>query len=332
MPHTDTGLSKRMLPLALLGALALAPLAGETRERCRDGWVCIDEWRSATGVEIAARNLRPYPVTVTVRVDGRGYRHGRRRIVTETVPPASTRRIMGLRREPGRAAEYRLWFDWTIGDREAVHDDDYLYTLPYAPGKSYHVLQGYGSRFSHTGLEQYAVDFFMPEGTPVHAARDGIVARVEESHDRGCWKDGCWRYANYIVVLHADGTTGEYYHLQQDGALVEPGDEVRAGQKIGLSGNTGHTTMPHLHFAVYRASSWGNTQSIPVRFASLAGIISRPRQGGRYLAAHGGSHGDSQGDAQGGSQGGSRGDPRADSRGLSGRAPASQQASHAAAP
>ena len=173
---------------------------------------------------------------------------------------------------------------WTIGDKYAVHDDDHLYGLPYASGKSYRVLQGYGSRFSHTGLEEFAIDFDMPEGTSVHASRAGVVARVEESNSIGCWRDGCGKYANYIVILHSDGTTGEYYHLRQDGALVDVGDSVARGQRIGLSGNTGHTTMPHLHFAVYRATEWGNTQSIPVHFQSREGIITRPRRGAFYHA------------------------------------------------
>ena len=88
-------------------------------------------------------------------------------------------------------------------------------------------------------------DFRMSEGTPVHAARGGIVARVVESNDKGCWEDGCGQYANFIVIMHDDGTTGEYYHLQQDGALIEVGDKVVEGQKIGYSGNTGHTALPH---------------------------------------------------------------------------------------
>lgn len=167
---------------------------------------------------------------------------------------------------------------------DTVHDDDHLYSLPYASNKSYRVLQGFGSRFSHTGLEEFAIDIDMPVGTPVHAARDGVVAEVEESHDRGCWDDGCGDYANFIVILHGDGTTGEYYHLKKDGSAVAVGDTVTQGQKIGYSGNTGHTTMPHLHFAVYCADVRGNIQSIPVRFRSSDGIIERPRRGARYQA------------------------------------------------
>lgn len=192
---------------------------------------------------------------------------------------------MVINSDRGRSnGNYRYSFDWTVGDKDAVHDDDHLYSLPYSSGKSYRVVQGYGSRFSHTGLEEYAIDLDMPVGTPIHAARAGIVARVEESHTKGCWDDGCGKFANYIVLLHSDGTTGEYYHLEKDGAVVNVGDSVAQGQKIGYSGNTGHTTMPHLHFAVYRATDWGNTQSIPVRFQGRDGIINRPRRGGRYQA------------------------------------------------
>ena len=161
---------------------------------------------------------------------------------------------------------------------------DHVYGLPYAEGRSYRVIQGYGSRFSHTGHEYYAVDFKMDEGTPVHAARGGVVARKVESNSVGCWADGCGRSANYIVILHDDQTTGEYYHLLKNGVLVDVGERVEAGQKIGLSGNTGHSTMPHLHFGVYRAAESGREQSIPVRFASADGIVDRPRRGGRYQA------------------------------------------------
>jgi murein DD-endopeptidase MepM/ murein hydrolase activator NlpD len=205
--------------------------------------------------------------------------------VTSTLDPRESEQVLVMSGGDSRQGrDYRYSIDWTVGDKDAVHDDDHFYSLPYAPGKSYRVLQGYGSRFSHTGLEEFAIDFDMRVGTPVHAARAGVVARVEETHDKGCWEDGCGRYANYIVVLHGDGTTGEYYHLMHNGAAVEAGDSVSQGQLIGYSGNTGHTTMPHLHFAVYRATDGGNTQSIAVRFQAAGGIINRPRRGARYLA------------------------------------------------
>lgn len=236
-------------------------------------------------VELRARNLRNYPITYTLSIRTRDLQVDGPRIVTRTLAPQQSEQVMQLAgTDANRQGDYRISYEWTVGDKDAIHDDDHLYALPYSSGKSYRVLQGYGSRFSHTGLEEFAIDLDMPVGTPVHSARAGVVARVQESHSKGCWEDGCGKFANYIVILHNDGTTGEYYHLTKNGALVEIGDSVSQGQKIGYSGNTGHSTMPHLHFAVYRATEWGNTQSIPVRFQGVDGIIYRPRRGGRYQA------------------------------------------------
>jgi murein DD-endopeptidase MepM/ murein hydrolase activator NlpD len=266
-------------------AVSALIVASSASADCRDDWICVESVDQGGNVELRAKNLQDYPLTYTLRVRTGDYDVTGPSTVTRTLAPQESARVMMLSRADERLdGHYRYFLEWTVGDKDAVHDDDYVYALPYASGRSYRVLQGYGSRFSHTGLEAFAVDFDMPEGTPVHAARPGVVARIEESHSIGCWEDGCGRYANFIVVLHDDGTTGEYYHLQQDGALVEVGERVERGQRIGLSGNTGHTTMPHLHFAVYRATEWGNTQSIPVRFRSADGLVKRPRHGARYQA------------------------------------------------
>lgn len=251
-------------------------------EDCRDEWICVDALDQGGNVELRARNLREYPVTYTFRLVAGSISFGSPRTVTSTLGARQSEPVMVL--SHSGVPDYDYTLKWTVGDKDAVHDETHLYALPYASGKAYRVIQGYGSTFSHTGLEEFAVDFDMPVGTPVHAARSGTVARVQVSNSRGCWQDGCGRYANFIVVLHPDGTTGEYYHLMQDGAVVEVGDTVMRGQIIGYSGNTGHTTMPHLHFAVYRATTWGNTQSIPVRFQGVEGIIDRPRRGARYEA------------------------------------------------
>ena len=236
-------------------------------------------------VALHAVNSGDLPITITLQVWTRYMEADRPKTVTETVPPNESQLFMVLS-ETDQDKNARYGFDCasSIGSIDAKHDENFLYRLPYANGKSYYVLQGYGSRLSHTGPEEYTVDFKMREGTAVHAARGGIVAKVEESHSRGCWRDGCGKYANYIVVLHDDWTTGEYYHLQQNGALVELGDKVVVGQQIGLSGDTGNSALPHLHFGVYRAAPWGKFHSVPVRFSSVDGIVRKPRRGGRYQA------------------------------------------------
>ncbi|MDH3440792.1 MAG: M23 family metallopeptidase, partial [Gammaproteobacteria bacterium] len=244
----------------------------------------MNEIRSGENIELRATNFQEFPITYSVRVRSDALSRGRKSI-RGTLSGQESEPVLIIPAGDLQTDEpLRVSCSWTIGDDEATHDDDHLYRLPYANGTSYRVLQGFGSRFSHRGIEEYAVDFKMSEGTPVHAARAGVVARVVESNNIGCWEDGCGKYANFIVVMHADGTTGEYYHLQQDGSLVEVGDKVVAGQQIGLSGNTGHTALPHLHFAVYRATRGARSQSIPVNFISADGIVFRPRRGHHYRA------------------------------------------------
>jgi len=269
--------------LASLVCLMIATQAASAR--CKDDSVCIDEVVDTSGVELRARNLLQVPITFTLGVKSKNYSVPGPNTVTQTLRPGESQHVMRLQaKKHDDKGSFKYDFKWTVGRKDANHDDEQVYALPYSSKLSYRVLQGYGSRFSHTGREQYAVDFDMPVGTPVHAARSGVVARTEDSHSKGCWEDNCGQYANFVVILHSDGTTGEYYHLAEGGALVEVGDNVVRGQAIALSGNTGHTTMPHLHFAVYRAIDWGRTQSIAVRFDSTDGIIDRPRRGARYVA------------------------------------------------
>ena len=273
----------RLLVLAL--GLAAALITGQASADCDRGWLDIRHERDSNLVTLTAINNSDVPITFTAKLRLLQMRTSSNSPITDSLHPRESKVIATL--EPtsdSHPGNFEIDKFCTVGNKDADHDDDMVYLLPYESGESYRVLQGYGSRFSHTGRETYAVDFYMKEGTPVHAARDGVVAQIEESHNRGCWEDGCGRYANYIVVLHDDETTGEYYHLLQDGALVDVGDRISAGQLIALSGNTGHSTMPHLHFGVYRAVRYGREQSIPVRYLTSDGILNKPRSGGRYLA------------------------------------------------
>ncbi len=278
----DLGRLGRVVKAGLIATSLIAGLGHA--DHCSRDWACIEVRESDHGVALFARNMKPYPIALTVAVSASNMVGGSRDPITLELPGLSVRPLAQLHALEGTGPwDYRYRYDWTVGSLQPDHDDDYLYRLPYADNTSYPVLQGYGSKFSHRGLEYYTIDFRMPEGTPVHAAREGVVAMIEEANDRGCWGEGCGRFANYVVILHADGTTGEYYHLQQHGALVVPGERVRRGQLIGLSGNTGNTTVPHLHFGVYRAVEWGRTQSIAVSFQTREGVANRPRVGARYL-------------------------------------------------
>ena len=148
-------------------------------------------------------------------------------------------------------------------------DTSYVYALPYKEGKTYRVIQGYFSHFSHK--ERAALDFNMKRGSTITAAREGVVIRVKEDGTHGGLNKKYRSEGNNIVIQHADGTKAGYWHLQKDGALINVGDTVKKGQVIALSGKTGYAIVPHLHFLVWQNDKNG-WQQVPTRFQTSAGI------------------------------------------------------------
>jgi murein DD-endopeptidase MepM/ murein hydrolase activator NlpD len=148
-------------------------------------------------------------------------------------------------------------------------DTSYVYALPFEEGKTFRVIQGYFSRFTHK--ERAALDFNMKRGTKICAAREGVVVRVKEDGKKGGLDKKYRTDGNNIVIQHPDGTRAGYWHLQYNGALVNPGDTVRKGQVIAFSGKTGYAFNPHLHFLVWRSSN-GGWQQVATRFQTSKGI------------------------------------------------------------
>lgn len=109
----------------------------------------------------------------------------------------------------------------------------------------------------------WCVDFAMPHGTPVLAARDGIVVQRESRYARNYRTAQYASRANSLSIRHADGQESYYVHLAWRSIRTRIGQRVRAGEVIGLSGATGYATYPHLHFGVFDAT--GRNIPIPWR-------------------------------------------------------------------
>lgn len=137
----------------------------------------------------------------------------------------------------------------------------YRYARPWQGGH-FPISQGFHGNFSHNTVQsRHALDIAMPEGTPLYAARAGTVVKMKNDvQGRGSSANG-----NYLRILHEDGTSSAYLHLQQGSIVVRPGQQVARGQYLGRSGNTGRSTGPHLHFVVQRAVN-GGYESIPFAF------------------------------------------------------------------
>lgn len=163
-------------------------------------------------------------------------------------------------------------FEATFGNPKAKPDDS-LYALPFQKGKRIKIIQSFGGKFSHDlKSSYYAIDFGTQIGDTITAARNGTVFYTKEDSKEHCRTRKCMNKANKILVLHSDGTYANYVHLDYNGALVEPGDKVKTGQVIGISGMTGFTTIPHLHFVVHQS----NSESIPIYFRGIGSKKLKP--------------------------------------------------------
>jgi hypothetical protein len=159
-----------------------------------------------------------------------------------------------------------------------------LYSLPYSPGENFMVGQGYLEFPTHEN--EYAIDWTMPEETPILAARDGVVTEIVDRYSKSGLTDEFRNKSNYVILQHDDGTFTLYVHLAQNGVKVKVGQRVKEGEQIALSGNTGYSATPHLHFLAYRHSG-SKRDSFPILFKSGGDQPYAIYQGAKYLAPGG---------------------------------------------
>ncbi len=178
---------------------------------------------------------------------------------------------------------FKFNYIFTIGNPNLKPDEDFAYWFPYSHGHKERVGQGNNGPGTHIGIN--AIDFNLDIGSPVHAARSGVVIEVKEDSNTGGNDPNFEKYGNYIRVYHEDGTIADYVHLQQNGSLVTKGERVKTGEKIGLSGNTGYSSGPHLHFMVTFSRNFQSI-SLPVKFLNYNGEKVVPVEGKSYYAYH----------------------------------------------
>jgi len=156
-------------------------------------------------------------------------------------------------------------------------DPNATYRLPYAAKIPRIVAQAAGGPMSHQDAENHeAIDFAMPIGAPVLAARRGRVLQVGDGTPLRERPPVQQDAPNFVSVLHDDGTFALYLHLAP-GIPVKPGDDVEIGAKLGEAGNTGSPSGPHLHFVVLRRLGASQVGSVPVRFVVPGAGIVTPR-------------------------------------------------------
>ncbi len=152
------------------------------------------------------------------------------------------------------------------------------YVLPYEVGTRHRMVHGNcteaGTSHQAGGTRHHAYDFQMPIGTVIVAARAGRVSAVQQLHVDGMRVPG---EENYVMITHDDGTHGRYFHLTQYGSKVAVDQLVEQGEAIALSGDTGESTEPHLHFVVEPA---GQSPLVPRGGTPLTFLNTTPHPNG----------------------------------------------------
>ena len=234
-------------------------------------------------IYVSLKNRNFYDVTVKIKSKYKNLIQLKDELETVVVKAKSTLEYAVLKLGSS-ANSYRYSYRWIIGNKDAVHDDNYLYRLPYAKGESHRVSQGFNGKYTHKGRSQYAVDFAMKQGTKIYAARGGVVVKTKSNSNIGGNSKKFRSSGNYVTIAHSDGTLATYYHLREGGVSVKVGQKVQRGSHIAYSGNTGYSSGPHLHFAVFKALSASKTHTVAVKFESARGVVLEPKEGVEYRA------------------------------------------------
>lgn len=243
--------------------------------------------KTADGFEYFAKNNTAVPYTIrltftemknlTASVGGKTF--------DRVVPAYSDRhKLLELhRKDPNKSTSVDFSFSFTLGNSNVKAEKDFPYLLPFKHGKRVKVGQGNNGTGTHQGIN--AIDFNLDIGDTIYAARSGIVTDVKEDSNKGGYDPKYEPFGNYIKIYHEDGTLGSYVHLKKNGSLVKKGDQVKTGEIIGLSGNTGWSSGPHLHFMVSQNQDFKSV-TLPIKFLNYDDELFLPQESKSYYGYH----------------------------------------------
>lgn len=249
--------------------------------RCSKDSFCLEVIDNAGIKEFYGINKKSFYITAQVELKLENMTYVDKKEHLNEVPPHSKALLFSLKqKDSNKKWNYRYKYYWNKGSFTASHPSTVRYRLPYDAHKHFKISQSCNGNFTHNkSSSQYALDFSMPEGTAVLAARAGKVVDLYEYSIIGGTSQLDYRFGNFVLIQHEDMTLGGYYHLKTMGAAVSIGQQVQAGQLIGYSGNTGYSRGPPLHFVVQRPKSGRIKESLKVTFSTDQGDVSCPPKG-----------------------------------------------------
>ncbi|MEX1014064.1 MAG: M23 family metallopeptidase [Candidatus Paceibacterota bacterium] len=159
----------------------------------------------------------------------------------------------------------------------------------YLPCDKKELIKALSDPIAHKNRFIHAIDFTLPEGSKIYAAQDGEIGRIKDDSNEGGFTKKYReadpnKYLNYITIKHKNGEFSEYAHLKYNSLKIKIGDKVRRGDLIALSGNTGISTEPHLHFHVLRTIDDGNDwKTLDIKWGNTPKIEEKEIRDGRIV-------------------------------------------------
>lgn len=252
-----------VLTAAILLPLSMSVRAQASNVRCNADLVCVHVLKNDDEIRLVLESHTRKPLSFGLFFSSN---------LSHLNPPIRTIEARGpttLTVVPDPGEPWGFDFRIHYGHESHPHNDKHVYLLPFAPGTAFEVTQSHTRLTTHRLGNRYALDWKMPIGEPVHAARGGVVVSTfDGSHTKSLTGTAT---ANHIWIRHADGTIGKYLHLDPGGVLVDEGQTVAAGDRIGSAGETGFTNGPHLHFSVSTLGGRALYQTFDVLFATVDG-------------------------------------------------------------
>ena len=205
------------------------------------------------GTGLMLRNRLHAPVTVNIEPG----RLSNARLANDVAPrvtlaPLESREVVlvqGVNVLSTGSADFVL--ESTVGSPDAQPDVRHIYAWPLRESRRSRISQTFGGTTHDEAFSKFAIDIAVKEGTPVVAARSGVVVFLEDRFfESGLNRADFRDKANHVRILHDDGSMATYAHLAPDSVNLVPGQRVAVGDEIGRSGNTGFSSGPHLHFAI----------------------------------------------------------------------------------
>lgn len=266
----------------LLFASLLAPGHGAAEPRCLDdAQVCLEVRKEGRAISFVVVNREAAPQTVRIVVSERHNLLPLSPLPFRAVLEPGEQKVVGVLAvgRTDQPTHYEMRWGAALGDARARHAADARYRMPFG-GKEPRVLTpAPAARPGQEDFASHALDFALPFGTPVLAARRGRVVRIEEIRADGALRSAPGR-ALRVDVLHADGTVASYANLRL--ASVEVGDTVATGERIGASHDGAAGGARPLRVAVWKREADLSARGIAIRIDDGSPQGAAPRAGVAY--------------------------------------------------